>query len=55
MNRLSQPDLIPEAKRAAVARAIHDVFGVDDVDDIRPLTGGLSTARVFRIVVHDAL
>jgi len=45
-------DLIPQAEQADVARVIHDVFGVDDVDDLRPVTGGLSSARVLRIVVR---
>jgi Ser/Thr protein kinase RdoA (MazF antagonist) len=44
---------IPEAKRPAVSRALDQAFGVREIDDIRPLTGGLSTARVFRIVVRN--
>jgi Ser/Thr protein kinase RdoA (MazF antagonist) len=44
--------MIPEAKKPAVARALDQSFGVHEIDDIRPLTGGLSTARVFRIVVR---
>ena len=44
--------MIPEAKQPAVARALDQAFGVHEIDDIRPLTGGLSTARVFRIVVR---
>jgi Ser/Thr protein kinase RdoA (MazF antagonist) len=45
--------MIPEAKQPAVARALDQAFGVHEIDDIRPLTGGLSTARVFRIVVRS--
>jgi aminoglycoside phosphotransferase (APT) family kinase protein len=45
--------MIPEAKQPAVARALDQAFGVHEIDDIRPLTGGLSTARVFRIVVRN--
>jgi len=44
---------IPESKQAAVARALDQAFGVRKIDDIRPLSGGLSTALVFRIVVRD--
>jgi aminoglycoside phosphotransferase (APT) family kinase protein len=45
--------MIPEAKQPAVARALDQAFGVREIDEIRALTGGLSTARVFRIVVRD--
>jgi Ser/Thr protein kinase RdoA (MazF antagonist) len=45
--------MIPEAKQPAVARALDQALGVHKIDDIRPLTGGLSTARVFRIVVRN--
>jgi aminoglycoside phosphotransferase (APT) family kinase protein len=44
--------MIPEAKQPAVARALNEAFGVDRFDDIRRLTAGLSSALVFRIVVH---
>ena len=44
--------LIPDGKRAAVARAIRRAFDADSLDDIRPLTAGLSTALVFRVVVR---
>jgi aminoglycoside phosphotransferase (APT) family kinase protein len=44
--------MIPEAKQPAVTRALRASFGTDNIDDIRPLTGGLSTALVFRIVVR---
>lgn len=43
--------MIPENKKAAVERALTEAFGSADVDDIVPLTGGLTTALVFRIVV----
>ena len=43
--------LIPESKRGAVARALAETFGVSSCDDIRILTGGLTTARIFKIVV----
>ncbi len=35
-----------------MTRALHEAFGADTFDDIQPLTGGLSTALVFRIVVQ---
>ncbi|MGA9882247.1 MAG: phosphotransferase [Candidatus Acidiferrales bacterium] len=44
--------MIPEPKQAAVARALQHAFGVPEFEDIRILTGGLSTALVFRIVVR---
>lgn len=50
---LSVHQMIPEAKQSAVARALDEAFGVKEFDEIRPLTGGLSTALVFRIVVRS--
>jgi aminoglycoside phosphotransferase (APT) family kinase protein len=44
--------MIPEVKQAAVARALRQVFGVGEHEDIRPLPGGLTSALVFRIVVR---
>ncbi len=44
--------MIPEAKTAAVGRALQEAFGVNEFEDIRMLTAGLSTALVFRIVVR---
>jgi thiamine kinase-like enzyme len=43
--------MIPEAKNDAVARALREAFGVSGYEDIQPLTGGMTAARVFRIVV----
>lgn len=43
--------MIPEAKQSAVKNALHAAFGVDEYEDIRPLTGGLSSAFAFKIVV----
>jgi aminoglycoside phosphotransferase (APT) family kinase protein len=45
--------VIPQEKQPAVARALEEALGVSEFDEIRPLTGGLSTARVFRIVVRS--
>ena len=44
--------MIPEAKQPAVTRALHAAFGVNEYEDIRLLTGGLSTALVFKIAVR---
>ena len=44
--------MIPEAKNAAVARALREAFDVGEFEDIRILTSGLSSALVFRIVVR---
>jgi thiamine kinase-like enzyme len=44
--------MIPEAKQPAVTRALHAAFGVNEYEDIRLLTGGLSNALVFKIVVR---
>ncbi|HMG70720.1 MAG TPA: phosphotransferase [Gemmatimonadaceae bacterium] len=45
--------MIPEERQLAVAGALDQAFGVREFDEIRPLTGGLSTALVFRIVVRN--
>lgn len=44
--------MIPESEHDAVKRALACVFAASPIDDISLLTGGLSTARVFRIVVR---
>jgi aminoglycoside phosphotransferase (APT) family kinase protein len=44
--------MIPEAKHAAVARALQEAFGVSEFEEIRILTTGLSSALVFRIAVR---
>jgi hypothetical protein len=44
--------MIPEAKQPAVARALHEAFGVEEFEDICSLTAGLTSALVFRIVVR---
>jgi hypothetical protein len=43
--------MIPEAKKAAITRALHEAFGVTEFENMRILTAGLSSALVFRIVV----
>lgn len=42
---------IPEHRQDAVRRALAGAFGVDVVEEAHLLTGGLSSALVFRIVV----
>jgi hypothetical protein len=44
--------MIPDAKQATVARALHAAFGVNEYEDIRLLSGGLSSALAFKIVVR---
>ncbi len=43
--------LIPGDKQEAVRAALHATFGVPHFDDISRLTGGLSSALLFRIAV----
>ena len=40
--------MIPEAKQPAVSGALHAAFGVDEYENIRLLTGGLSSAMAFK-------
>lgn len=47
----SHVPMIPAENQPAVTRALSEAFGVTDVEDIRPLSGGLSPSLVFRIVV----
>src|SRR5271157_964556 len=44
--------MIPETKQPAVSRALQEAFGVNEYEDIRLTTGGLSPSLVFRIVVQ---
>jgi thiamine kinase-like enzyme len=43
--------MIPEDKKPLVERALRKAFGVTELEDIRELTAGLSSALIFRIVV----
>ncbi len=43
--------MIPETKQPVVQRALQEAFGVKEYEDIRPTSGGQSSAFVFRIVV----
>ncbi len=44
--------MIPGIKQAAVRSALQSAFGVSTFDDISPMTAGLSSALIFRIVVQ---
>jgi thiamine kinase-like enzyme len=44
--------MIPEAKKTAVATALQAAFGINEFEEIRQLTTGLSSALIFRIVVR---
>ena len=46
--------MIPQEKSAAVTRGLREAFGVTAFEDIQPLTKGLSSALVFRIVVRGS-
>src|SRR5258708_35101676 len=46
--------MIPQEKSAAVTRALHDAFGVTEIEDIRMMTKGNATSGVFRIVVRGS-
>jgi thiamine kinase-like enzyme len=45
--------LIPESKVEAVEKALQQAFKTKTVESIVPLAGGLSSALVYKIVVHD--
>ena len=44
--------MIPDAKQAAVKRALHEAFGANEYEDLRPTSGGQSSALAFRILVR---
>jgi len=44
--------MIPETKQPAVTRALNETFGVNEFEELQLLTGGLSSARAFKIVVR---
>ena len=46
--------MIPQEKTAAVARGLREAFGVTAFEDIRIITGGLTSSLVFRIVVRGS-
>ena len=44
--------MIPENKQIAVTKALQSAFGVHEFENIQQLTKGLSSALIFKIVVH---
>ena len=48
---MSFPSSIRPSDLPAVRRATLAAFGTDEIDSARPLSGGLSGARIFRIRV----
>jgi thiamine kinase-like enzyme len=44
--------MIPEMKQSAVRRALHTAFGVNEYEELRLLSGGLSSALAFKIIVR---
>jgi thiamine kinase-like enzyme len=46
-------ELIPETKQAAVEKALIEAFGVNKYEEIHFLTGGLSSALAFKVVVKN--
>jgi len=46
--------MITQEKLAAVTRGLSEAFGVTELEDIRVLTGGLTSSLVFRIVVRGS-
>jgi thiamine kinase-like enzyme len=46
--------MIPETKQPAVTRALQAAFDVNECEDSRLLTGGLSSALAYKIVVRNS-
>jgi len=44
--------MIPDSKQPAVTRALYSAFGVNEYEELRLLSGGLSSARAFKITVR---
>ncbi len=44
--------MIPDAQQPALTRALHTAFGVNEYEELHLLTGGLSTALAFKILVR---
>src|ERR1700690_1511439 len=44
--------MIPDSKQPEVTRALQEAFGVNEYEDIRLLSGGLSSALAFKIIVR---
>jgi len=46
--------MIPDSKQLAVTRALHEAFGMNEYEEPRLLSGGLSSARAFKIIVRKS-
>ncbi len=46
--------MIPQEKSAAVSRGLEEAFGAAAIEDIRPVSSGLSSDLIFRIVVQGS-
>ena len=44
--------MIPDSKQLAVTRALHVAFGVNEVEELHLLSGGLSSALAFIIIIR---
>lgn len=44
--------MIPENKQIAVTKALQSAFGINEFESIQQLTKGLSSALIFKIIVH---
>src|SRR5215470_8293834 len=44
--------MIPESKKNIVDKALQTAFGTTEIENIRQLTAGLSSALVYRIIVQ---
>lgn len=44
--------MIPETKQLTVRHALHEAFGVNEFEEIHILSGGLSSARAFKVLVR---
>src|SRR6266568_7752429 len=55
MKQPTLQSLIPETKLATVEKALHKAFNTTTVESIIPLTGGRSSALVYRIMVRGKL
>ena len=51
-NKVNGETMIPDSKQPAVTRALHEAFGMNEYEELHLLSGGLSTALAFKIVVR---
>jgi thiamine kinase-like enzyme len=55
MKQSALQSLIPETKLATVEKALHTAFNTTTIESITPLTGGRSSALVYKIMVSGKL